>query len=137
MVFADPNSKVNASDPDHTQYSTCWDYTFVDQSNGGSPLDDDCRQLAVNIHEGGYWEVEGGGTGASHQHQLAQYGTCAFGVEKDGGGDGWYYVGNEDIEHVIYQSIMLFGTDRVAAYGYMQCAAYKSPPRVKWGIYHN
>ncbi|KAJ9129851.1 hypothetical protein NKR19_g10158, partial [Coniochaeta hoffmannii] len=135
VVFANLTTR---DDPDHTPYHTCYDFTFTDQTSPTtSPLVRDCRQLMDNIQEGGLWSVEGMGSGPSHQHQLAQYGTCAFGVEKDGsGGDLWYYVGNQDIGHIIYQAIKQFGLDRVSAYGYMKCNAYKKAPRVKWGIYH-
>jgi len=126
-----PVSHVDAD----TNYTTCRDFTWVDQSSRASPMDDDCRRLRDNIAGGGYWEVEGA---TGNQHQLAQFGTCAVGVEKDfsQGGDVYYYVGNKDIMHIIDTSIYFWGTDRVGSKGEMTCAAKLFPPRVKWGLYH-
>jgi len=54
----------------------CDSSSFENHSTGGSPLVEDCQQLTNNIAGCGHWEFQAGS-----QHQLAQYNSCAFGVE--------------------------------------------------------
>jgi hypothetical protein len=79
----------------------------------------DCQHLARNIAGGGTWTV----TSAGAQHQLAQYGTCAFGIQGDKS-INTAYVGNQDIIDVINTSIAKFqwegkiGAKAEGDYGY-------------------
>lgn len=90
MIFESAQASIN----------DCGDSTFVNQSSGGSPKVPDCQQLAKNINGGGTWTIWPTG-----QHQLAQYGTCAFGAETDA---GWANIGNQDIIDLINSSIQRF-----------------------------
>ena len=79
--------------------------------------------------------------GRTSQHQLAQYGTCAFGVDAHGGiaSKGAFYVGNEDVRDVIVDSIARFqwddnGEEKVGTRGVMRCQP--NGISVEWGIYH-
>lgn len=113
----------------------CWGYTFRNEGSAASPLDEDCKRLIANIANDGVWEVEA--AAPLRQHQLAQWGTCAFGVEKDNeSGDLFYYVGNDDIIHILESAMALWGSDKVGAKGWMSCSALIEPPTIKWGIYH-
>jgi len=111
----------------------CGDSSFVDASSSGSPLVSDCLQIAANIAGGGTWEVDS----LPIQHQLVQYGTCAFGVTANGDNflnSYWYYVGNQDIIDLIHSSIDLFQWyGLVGASGYMNC---QPDTDVTWGLYH-
>lgn len=86
----------------------CGDSTFINRSSGGSPRVADCEQLARNIAGDGTWTVDD-----SAQHQLAQYGTCAFGVTVHSDGAWYAYIGNEDIRDLIFDSIKRFRTFKV------------------------
>ncbi|KAK3380217.1 putative necrosis-inducing factor-domain-containing protein [Lasiosphaeria ovina] len=116
------------------QINDCDSSTFVNQGSGASPYISDCQQLAANIVGDGTWTID-----TSNQHQLAQYGTCAFGAQASG--CCWYaYIGNEDIRDLIYDSIRLFGTDgRVGSKGDMHCqggGGVIQDMTVTWGISH-
>ncbi len=109
----------------------CGESTFVNQNSRASPLIADCLHITANIADGGQWEVAVG-----RQHQLVQYGTCAFGVSGCCG-DVFFYIGNEDIINIIHDSIDKFGWNGViGATGQMRCDAAALPPRVDWGLYH-
>jgi hypothetical protein len=114
----------------------CGKSTFENRTSGGSPRVDDCLQIARNIAGGGTWTVPG-----DTQHQLVQYGTCAFGTQHDwkfGGGTGPIYkVGNEDIIDLINDSVNRFQWNGlVGAKGSMVCKGYPDAP-IEWGLYHN
>jgi hypothetical protein len=113
----------------------CGESTFENHNSGASPLIEDCLRIASNIAAGGKWEVE---STAKDQHQLAQYGTCAFGVEGMDGLAFYFYVGNQDIIDLINVSVRQFGFQgRVGAAGEMPCYCPGSrPPTVGWGVYH-
>ena len=111
----------------------CGASTFENQSSGASPWVIDCEHLIYNIRKGGTWALHAG-----KQHQLAQYGSCAFGAQGDPM-DIW--VGNGDIIDVVRDSISRFqtGDGKVGAKGTFGCRAvdvggdgYVS---VEWGIY--
>ncbi|RHZ53848.1 uncharacterized protein CDV56_107558 [Aspergillus thermomutatus] len=101
-----------------------------------SPLVSDCQQITRNIANGGRWEVEDFGG----QHQLVQYGTCAFGVTGDKSING-FYVGNSDIIDLINDSISRYQWHgKVGSKGVMGCHSLlgaMSGARVTWGLYHN
>ncbi|KAH7129015.1 putative necrosis-inducing factor-domain-containing protein [Dactylonectria macrodidyma] len=113
----------------------CGDSTFINQSSGGSPTVNDCRQIAYNIRNGGTWTV---GAGGEH-HQLVQYGTCAFGAQGDGSINA-AYIGNQDIIDLINSSIDKFQWNGlVGAKGSMGCQSLKGlvgGATMNWGIYH-
>ncbi|CDM27637.1 hypothetical protein CBS147339_4225 [Penicillium roqueforti] len=113
----------------------CGSSTFINQSSGDSPLVADCQVLVKNIAGGGTWTVPAVG----RQHQLAQYGTCAFGIQ---GGQvlNIAYVGNQDIIYIINSSIAKFKwKGKIGAKGTMSCqtptkATGNTP--MTWAIYH-
>ncbi|KAK5658957.1 hypothetical protein OQA88_1775 [Cercophora sp. LCS_1] len=119
----------------------CSDSSFENQTSGGSPKADDCAQLAKNIQGDGTWTYDSGGT----QYQLAQYGTCAFGVQsaclphRCPAGGIYVYIGNQDIIDVITESIKRFKDDKglVGSKGIMNCTEMGSgyPIGTLWGIY--
>ncbi|KAF2798688.1 hypothetical protein K505DRAFT_357263 [Melanomma pulvis-pyrius CBS 109.77] len=115
----------------------CGDSTFVNKSSGGSPLIADCQQIARNIAGGGTWTVGAGG----EQHQLVQYGTCAFGAAGAGSSANAAYIGNQDIIDLINTSIQKFAWfDKVGAEGKMGCQSLTGlvgGVDMKWGLYHN
>ncbi|OIW24824.1 hypothetical protein CONLIGDRAFT_684731 [Coniochaeta ligniaria NRRL 30616] len=115
------------------QVVECGESTFDNQNSAASPKIEDCLHIVENISGGGRWEVE---ATVHQQHQLVQWGTCAFGVQ-GGHGDGFFYVGNEDIIYIIQTAIRLYGFDGIiGAKGWMVCKAWSRPPVVSWGIYH-
>ncbi|KAF9054896.1 putative necrosis-inducing factor-domain-containing protein, partial [Panaeolus papilionaceus] len=118
--------------------NNCGDSSFINQTSGGSPTVADCRQLAANIAGDGTWTVE-----LLEHHQLAQYGTCAFGVQSYYHFNTFAYrVGNSDIIDLINDSINRFQLNGlVGSKGSMPCqsdpfgwAGYTAT--VNWGLYH-
>lgn len=111
----------------------CGDADFVNRSSGGSPKISDCEQIAINIDGGGSWNV-----GVGFQHQLVQYGTCAFGVKGDAGREATFNIGNKDIIDLIRDSIAKFAWNGlVGAEGTMDCEGQSFyDVTVYWGIYH-
>ncbi|KAI1833998.1 hypothetical protein DTO006G1_7751 [Penicillium roqueforti] len=111
----------------------CGSSTFINQSSGGSPLVADCQHLARNIAGGGTWTVSASGS----QHQLAQYGTCAFGIQ--GQVLETAHIGNQDIIDVINSSIAKFKWEgKIGAKGTMGCQTVTKSGNtpMTWGIYH-
>ncbi|KAF1935723.1 hypothetical protein EJ02DRAFT_415327 [Clathrospora elynae] len=112
----------------------CGDSTFINQSSDGSPLISDCQQIASNIAGGGTWTVADG------QHQLVQFGTCAFGVQPYDGLN-FAYIGNQDIIDLINESIRRFSYNgKVGSKGEMGCQSGQGlvgGVDVNWGLYHN
>ncbi|KAK3361557.1 putative necrosis-inducing factor-domain-containing protein [Lasiosphaeria ovina] len=107
----------------------CDNSSFENQSTGGSPTVGDCQRLANNIAGDGTWTVWTG-----TQHQIAQYGTCAFGITTVTG--FWANIGNGDVRDIIGDSIRRFQWNGlVGAKGEMNCQGSGSP-HVKWAIYH-
>ncbi|KAE8130935.1 putative necrosis-inducing factor-domain-containing protein [Aspergillus pseudotamarii] len=113
----------------------CGDSTFENQTSDASPLVSDCQQITRNIAGGGTWEVEDFGG----QHQLVQYGTCAFGVTGDKSING-FYVGNSDIIDLINDSISRYNWNgKVGSKGSMGCQSLTGlmgGVTVTWGLYH-
>ncbi|KAL3481105.1 putative necrosis-inducing factor-domain-containing protein [Aspergillus californicus] len=105
----------------------CGTSTYENQSSGGSPLIDDCLQLAGNIASGGDW------TTWFWTRTIASYGTCGFSVwtgnyEPD-------KIGNQDVITIIQESIRQFSWQGlVGARGEMYCTEETYP--MTWAIYH-
>ncbi|RHZ49226.1 uncharacterized protein CDV56_106401 [Aspergillus thermomutatus] len=114
------------------QVNDCGDSTFENQSSSGSPLVSDCQKIASNIASGGTWTVMSG-----TQHQLVQYGTCAFGVTFHYPVAQSVKIGNQDIIDLINTSISKFQWfDKVGAKGQMPCQTVSEGDEiVEWGIY--
>jgi hypothetical protein len=101
------NSLPEANFTEGASINDCDVSTFIYETSDASPLVLDCLQIATNIAGGGTWEVE---DDIGQQHQLVQYGTCAFGVQGSRRG-GLFHVGNQDIIDLIIQSVLDFGSD--------------------------
>ncbi|CAK7233354.1 hypothetical protein SCUCBS95973_008566 [Sporothrix curviconia] len=72
-------------------------------TSDASPLVSDCMQIVTNIQgTNGEWEIE---NVEATQHQIAQSGTCKFGVQGNGGGNPGFHVGAQDIVDIITSSI--------------------------------
>jgi hypothetical protein len=95
----------------------------------------DCQQIITNIGSQGTWEVE---NAIGEQHQLVQYGSCAFGVQGDGkNGNVDFHVGSQDIVDLINSSVQQFASNgKVGASGYMTCNGDVEGQGVTWGLYH-
>lgn len=115
--------------------SECGSSTFVGQTSEGSPTVADCQQLVRNI-EGthGNWPVE---NALGDQHQIAQYGSCKFGVQGIGKyGNIVFHVGGQDIVDLVNESIQKFSWNGlVGAKGEMTCRGDVSGQTVEWGLY--
>ncbi|KAB5522863.1 putative necrosis-inducing factor-domain-containing protein [Coniochaeta sp. 2T2.1] len=121
-------------------YSACGPSTFEDTTSSTSPLASDCLVIAKNVRLGGKWNVE---SVTGNQHQLVQFGTCAFGVEPKDKKGGFFEIGNLDIIDIINDSVNKFAEShggKVNAAGETDChgslAAGGDRHKVKWGIYH-
>ena len=124
----------------------CGDSTFEGTTSGTAPLVSDCMTMIDNIavvnqengSDGGrqIWGVE---NFVKKQHQLIQFGTCAFGVQGGKVGDAHFWIGNQDIIDIVHSSIDKFGASgRIGAKGQMKCKPMGAfPVLVTWGIYHN
>lgn len=114
----------------------CGDSSFENDTSNASPTADDCEMIARNIAGGGTWEVPFSG-----QHQLVQYGSCAFGVQWNGNTATHYYVGNQDIMDLINSAVTMFEWNGlVGARGVMNCESDELNAmggNVLWGLYHN
>jgi hypothetical protein len=132
ITDSNPNEAAPSTIFRRDSINDCGDSTFVNQSSGGSPTVNDCLQIATNIAGGGTWEVSGF---PPDWHQLVQYGTCAFGVQRNSGGL-YFHVGNQDIIDLIHTSVDKFSWfGLVGAKGVMPCEG-DGQPTVSWCIYH-
>lgn len=123
----------------HNFYCNINGYTYTNEGSGGSPTNGDCKVLVANIDKDGAWKVM-----ENTQHQIAEYESCAFGVEPAGHTTAdIVIVGNGDIQTVINEAIKQFGGGgRVGASGFMYCKKFTDIwsgeyAKMKWGIYHN
>jgi hypothetical protein len=119
----------------HQAPSHCQDSTFVDQTSDASPSVSDCMQIVKNIQNtDGDWEVE---NAIGSQHQLVQFGSCAFGVQGQGkNGNVDFYIGAQDIVDIITDSVRQFGgSGKVGAKGVMSCDGTVKGQQVEWGLY--
>jgi hypothetical protein len=127
---ASPNSAVIYK---RNSINDCGDSSFTDESSSASPAVADCLQIAENIAGGGTWTVF-----PPFQHQLVQYGTCAFGVTALGA--GFANIGNQDIIDLINSSVQMFSWfGLVGSKGTMPCQPEgfnDQEMNVNWGIYH-
>ncbi|KAK3344261.1 putative necrosis-inducing factor-domain-containing protein [Lasiosphaeria hispida] len=125
------NELLNAGTATHG----CTDPTFDDETTTASPTVADCTKIITNIADDGTWTFEAG-----VQHQLVQFGTCAFGVEvQDTPMGTLVMMGNNDIIKAIWGSITRFTLNGlVGAAGITGCPefAMTDMARVKWGLYH-
>jgi hypothetical protein len=115
----------------------CGTSSFTDATSNASPLVTDCQQIVTNIQgTTGEWEVE---AATGKQHQLVQYGTCAFGVTAAAGkGDVDIHVGAQDIVDLITSSISMFASNgKVGASGTMNCKGDVNDDSTLWGLYTN
>lgn len=135
-----PDFSTSANDPnpplfvDVANDQECGESSFIDQTSDASPTVQDCLQIATNIAGGGRWEVE---AIIGLQHQLVEYGTCAFGVQRAQVGAFYFYVGNADIIDIINTSVDRFGSSGlVGAKGFMWCNPTLLSPGTNWGLYH-
>lgn len=114
----------------------CNDSTFTDTTSSTSPAVSDCQTLASNIAGGGTWTIF-----PTDQRQLAQFGSCAFGVTAAfSWTTAWVKVGNQDIIDLIHSSAQMFASEDglVGAKGAMGCQAgpVTENDEVQWEIYH-
>ncbi|KAJ6001499.1 hypothetical protein N7522_006726 [Penicillium canescens] len=110
--------------------------TASDDSSTTSEPNYPCILIVTNIAgTQGSWEVE---CTVGDQHQLVQYGTCAFGVTgTTGTGDVDFNVGAQDIVDLITSSIQMFASGGlVGASGNMACQGDAGNDNVNWGLYH-
>ncbi|KAK0712633.1 putative necrosis-inducing factor-domain-containing protein [Lasiosphaeria miniovina] len=125
---------------DNKPEKDCGKSNITDQTSFASPLARDCMQLAANIRSGGGWSIFG-----PWQKEIAQFGTCAFGVTGISitGRLETFYVGNQDVIDSITDSVQQFqhlgrdGNPIIGCEGKMGCNARISDDLiVTWGIYH-
>lgn len=136
-----PSMSPVANDPQPVTFeptesnNECGVSSFVDQTSGTSPKVEDCLHIAENIKDGGTWQIE---NIIAVQHQLVEWGTCAFGVQGDRGNGGYFFVGNQYIIDIIHVSIEKFGRNGVVgSKGDMFCnSGAPLRPLIEWGLYH-
>ncbi|RHZ59790.1 uncharacterized protein CDV56_103839 [Aspergillus thermomutatus] len=116
--------------PDH-----CGTLMFVDQTSDASLTVSDCMQIVKNIQNtDGDWEVE---NAIGNQHQLVQFGSCAFGVQGKGkNGNVDFHIGAQDIVDIITDLVNKFGgSGKVGAKGEMSCKETVKGQKVELGLY--
>jgi hypothetical protein len=135
-----PNDCPQCGPDGQPTLDSCGASSFWDRTSDASPTADDCMVFAKNIGKGGKWEVE---SVTGHQHQLVQWGTCAFGVQPTDHVGGYFDIGNLDIIDIINSSVDKFAKlhgGKVGSAGYMECGgslgAHGTTHGVQWGIYH-
>ncbi|KAB8532537.1 hypothetical protein FH972_025482 [Carpinus fangiana] len=138
LTSLNPTFAAKAKLVQRDSINDCGDSSFNNNSSDGSPTVADCQMIASNISGGGTWEVE---QLTPSQHQLVQYGTCAFGVQTDDTSINGAYIGNQDIIDIINASIEQFEFNGlVGASGKMECQSLQGNAGsavVEWGLYHN
>ncbi|KAG2017090.1 hypothetical protein GB937_005687 [Aspergillus fischeri] len=82
------------------------------------------------------WEVE---NAIGSQHQLVQYGTCAFGVQGKGkNGNVDFHIGAQDIVDIISDSVRQFGgSGKVGSKGEMSCKGTVKGQTAEGALYHD
>lgn len=130
-------TKPSYQDVKTTGDGYCGLSTFEDRTSRASPRIEDCLHIASNIAYSGRWDID---MFLGKQRRIADYGTCAFGVQGHpiSPGEIKTYIGHEDIIDIINDSIDKFGADGlIGARGIMECLDYRGRQRiVDWGIYH-
>jgi GH18 family chitinase len=116
----------------------CGNSTFENRGSDISPKVEDCLEIIRIIERdpSTSWSVEV----VKGQRQIAEAGSCRFGVEATWVGDNAdFMVGGQDVIDIINDAVRMFGsTGRVGARGYMDCKAtslHKPWQGVLWGIY--
>ncbi|KAH8904978.1 hypothetical protein BR93DRAFT_759529 [Coniochaeta sp. PMI_546] len=119
---------------------SCGSSSFWDRTSDASPFANDCLNIAKSVEKGGKWNVE---SVTGNQHQLVEWGTCAFGVQPTDHVGGYFEIGNLDIIDIINTSVDQFANfhgGKVGSAGYMECGgslgAHGTSHGVQWGIYH-
>jgi hypothetical protein len=113
-----PTVRESPSSPLLKRDNDCTDYTYENDTSGGSPLVSDCQQLVANIFAPGYWRTDQPGF-----RTIASYGTCNFGVQQHTSVITIFDVGNQDVSFIINNAINAYQSNgRVGASGYMQCS---------------
>ncbi|KAM7185259.1 putative necrosis-inducing factor domain containing protein [Naviculisporaceae sp. PSN 640] len=124
----------------HEVYCDVNGYTYTNEGSDASPDVGDCKQLCANIDRDGSWHVM-----EDRHHQIAQYKTCAYGVEPAMATSvDIVTIGNGDIITTITESIKRFapGTQtKIGASGTMWCKKRTNVisgdyAKIKFGIYH-
>lgn len=120
-------------------HNKCGESDFYDGvGDGVTPaLTADCLVICKNIMPYGIWHLE---AMTPTEHQIVQYGTCAFSVQIAHFTDALeYHVGNFDICDLIHSSIEKFGNKKdgtVSASGNMRChATLGKDPVIMWQLY--
>ena len=150
----DPRAQVVKYLEARDSINDCGDSSFTNESSSGSPTVSDCLQIATNIAGGGTWVYLPKSDFLCNticwqkvpqtfaliaQHQLVQYGTCAFGVTAGYQiGVAYVKIGNQDIIDLIHSSIDKFQWNGlVGAKGELQCQTNASfTLKTSWGLYH-
>ncbi|CAN8105483.1 unnamed protein product [Discula destructiva] len=107
--------------------NSCSVATFVDQTSGGSPKVEDCRQIITIIQDDIQtdWTTQVAG---GSQRKIASFGSCRFGIEATKiDGNVSFTVGGQDVIDIII--------GRVGAKGIMQYNGNIKGQQVEWGIY--
>lgn len=110
----------------------CGESSIINTTSGGSPLASDCQQIAINIAGGRTWTVQA----MDKQHQLVQFGTCAFGI-KNNSAMSEMKIGNQDIIDLITSSLEFVWYGLIGSEGVMDCQTTTiGEVSASWGIYH-
>jgi hypothetical protein len=106
--------------------------TIDNQTSDASPSVSGCMQIVKIQNTDGDWEVE---NAIGNQHQLMQFGSCAFGVQGQGkNGNIDFNVGAQDIVDIITDSVRQFGgSGKVGAMGVLSCDGTVKGQQVEWG----
>lgn len=123
----------------HEVYCDVNGYTYTKEGSNASPDVGDCQQLCANIDRHGHWRVM-----EDTQHQVAQYKSCAYGLEPvNTRSADIIVIGNGDIITTITESIKQFapGGGKIGASGTMWCTKITDITdglyaKMKFGIYH-
>ncbi|KAK0648866.1 putative necrosis-inducing factor-domain-containing protein [Cercophora newfieldiana] len=109
---------------------------YVDQTSEGSPKVFDCRQLAHNVRGDGDWMLRP----QQYQRTIAKFNTCAVGVTILDHPHRAVFVGNEDVQDFVFESIDRFSWNGlIGAKGKFNCMFSRSnwENHVEWAVYHN
>ncbi|KAJ0108701.1 hypothetical protein J7T55_011191 [Diaporthe amygdali] len=109
----------------------CDGTTWEDQTSLGSPVVSDCLTLADRLGE--YtWFIPSG------QKQIAQWGTCAFGVTSLDPIITTPRIGNDNVRDLIRGAVQRFQwNSRVGAKGVTSCQWNAGWTPIEWGLYHD
>ncbi|KAK1762199.1 putative necrosis-inducing factor-domain-containing protein [Phialemonium atrogriseum] len=124
------------------KYGMCGATTWDPKTGTRSPLISDCVAVAAHVADSatGYYAVRGFGDDAGTFQGLLYSGSCYFGIRPKTAADAGityaWYIGTQDIQDLIRDSISQFGKKgRVSVEGDMSCKNDESVMDVHWGIY--